>query len=430
MTEEPSLGTTPWGGMTGQVAKGLIALAIRRDRRKMRDAMINEKMFGWGNEPSTIRELFAYGLKRKAQIGDDKVFDFSIGNPSVPAPQSVADAIRELSELPPQQVHGYTMAAGLTSVREAVAGNLNRRFSTSYGPDDLYLTLGAAASISISINAVCNPGDEIIVISPFFPEYRVWIEHAGCTCVQVPARESDFQIDLDALADAITPKTRVVIVNSPNNPVGVVYSEKTLSGLSNLLEERSKSYGEPIYIVSDEPYRELVYGGAKVSWLPDFYKNTLVCYSWSKSFSLPGERIGYIRVPPEMPDARRVYAAVCGAGRALGFVCATALFQRVIEKCVDSPVNIASYERNRTLLTEGLGKLGYTYIEPQGAFYLWVKALEPDAKAFSERAKAHELLIVPSDSFGVTGWERVSYCVSDKTIQDSMPAFAALKAEY
>ena len=393
-------------------------------------AMLNEKMFALGNEPSAIRELFAYGLARKAEIGADKVFDFSLGNPSVPAPAAVSTAIRELSELPPQQVHGYTPAQGTPIARQTIAENLNNRFGTSYGPDDLYLTSGAAASIDITFHALTNPGDEVCVIAPFFPEYRVWIESCECTCVEVKARESDFQIDVDALAAAITPKTRAIIVNSPNNPVGVVYSRENLEQVAALLKARSEEYGEPIYLISDEPYRELVYGDAVVTWMPDLYDNTIVCYSWSKSFSLPGERIGYVLVPPTVTDARRVYAAVCGAGRALGYVCASSMFQQVITSCIDAPVDTDAYVRNRELLVDGLSKLGYEYIEPQGAFYLWVKSLEPDAKAFSDRAKAHELLIVASDSFGVEGWVRLGYCVAPEVIEGSMPAFAALKAEY
>lgn len=392
--------------------------------------MLNEKMFALGNEPSAIRELFSYGLARKAEIGADKVFDFSLGNPSIPAPAAIATAMRELSEMPPQDVHGYTPAQGTPIARQTIAENLNTRFGASYGADDLYLTVGAAASIDITFHALTNPGDEICVIAPYFPEYRVWTEACGCTCVEVPARESDFQVDVDALAAAITPKTRAVIVNSPNNPVGVIYSRETLEAVAALLRERSAAYGEPIYLISDEPYRELAYGGAEVSWVPSIYENTIVCYSWSKSFSLPGERIGYILVPPAAADARRVYAAVCGAGRALGYVCASASFQKIITACIDAPVDTAAYEHNRELLTRGLSELGYEYIEPQGAFYLWVKSLEPDAQAFSERAKKHELLIVASDSFGVKGWVRLGYCVAPEVIENSMPAFAALKAEY
>jgi len=387
-------------------------------------------MYSLGAAPSAIRELFAYGMQRKAEIGAGKVFDFSIGNPSVPTPPAIAETIRELVEMPPQKLHAYTPAQGAEAPRAAIAANLNRRFGTAYGADDLYLTAGAAASLSICIKAVVQPGDEVIVVSPFFPEYRVWIETTGATCVQVPARESDFQVDTQALAAAITQRTSAVIINSPNNPVGVVYTRETLQSLAEVLRRRSAEVGHPIFLISDEPYREIAYEGFEVSWVPDIYADTLVCYSWSKSLSLPGERIGYVLVPPAVTDARRVYLAVCGAGRALGFICAPALFQYAIERCVDCPVDVESYRENRELLKGIMDRCGYRYIEPQGAFYLWIKALEPDAQAFSDRAKQHELLLVPSDSFGVTGWVRAGYCVPSQVIVDSEPAFAALKASY
>lgn len=391
--------------------------------------MYNETMYQRGSAPSAIRELFAYGMQRKAEIGEENVFDFSIGNPSVPAPDSVARAIRELSELPPQELHAYSAAQGLESTRRAIAENLNRRFGTSYTADNLYLTMGAAACLSACFTALIEPGDEIIVIAPYFPEYRVWIEFAGATCVEVPAREDDFQIDLAALKAAITKKTKAVVINTPNNPVGTVYTRETLEGLANLLEAAQKEYGHDIYLISDEPYRELTYG-ADVPWVPAIYPNTLVCYSWSKSLSLPGDRIGYVLVPDEVNDGRSVYLAVCGAGRSLGYICAPVFFQQVIERCVDEPTNVDAYAVNREILTKALDELGYEYIAPDGAFYLWIKALEDDAQAFSDKAKAHELLLVPSDSFGVGGWVRAGYCIDKETIERSIPAFAALKADY
>ncbi len=393
--------------------------------------MVNEKMHALGVEPSSIRELFAYGLARKAEIGADKVFDFSLGNPSIPAPEEVRTAAKELLDLPPEQLHGYSPAQGIPSSRAAIAGSLNRRFGTDYSADDLYLTCGAAASLDITFHAlVVSEGDEIVVVSPYFPEYKIWIEAAGARCVEVPAREADFQPDVDALRAAITERTRAVVVNSPNNPVGTVYSRESLEALATLLEERSAAYGAPIYLVSDEPYREIAYAGVEVPWVPSIYANTIVCYSYSKSLSLPGERIGWILVPPTAADARAVYAAVCGAGRYLGFVCAPVLFQRVIERCVDVPSDVAAYAENRAALCAGLSELGYEYIEPEGAFYLWVRALEPDAEAFAERAKKHELLLVPSDSFGVKGWVRIGYCVAREVIEGAMPAFKALMGEY
>lgn len=391
--------------------------------------MYNETMYERGNAPSAIRELFAYGMERKAQIGEDKVFDFSIGNPSVPAPDSVAETIRELADMAPAQLHAYSAAQGLESTRAAIAENLNKRFGTHYTADNLYLTMGAAACLSACFTALIKPGDEIIVIAPYFPEYRIWIEFAGGVCVEVPAREDNFQIDLDALEQAITEKTKAVVINTPNNPVGTVYTRETLEGLADVLVQAEQRFGHDIYLISDEPYRELTYG-VEVPWVPAIYPNTLVCYSWSKSLSLPGDRIGYVLVPNEVHDSREVYLAVCGAGRSLGYICAPVFFQRVIERCVDEPTNVEAYAVNREILTHALDELGYEYIEPDGAFYLWIKALEPDAQAFSNKAKEHELLLVPSDSFGVDGWVRAGYCIDKSTIEHSIPAFAALKADY
>ncbi|MEG0070983.1 MAG: pyridoxal phosphate-dependent aminotransferase [Raoultibacter sp.] len=392
--------------------------------------MVNEKMHQLGSAPSAIRELFAYGMGRKEEIGADKVFDFSLGNPSVPAPAAVKEALLDLLNEPPSALHGYSPAQGAPGVRSAIAGSLNRRFGTAYTLDDFYMTCGAAASINITITAITNPGDEFIVIAPYFPEYRVWIESAHAHCVVVPAREGDFQLDTAAIGAAITPRTRGIIIDSPNNPVGVIYSRETLQALADLLEEKQELYGHPLFIISDEPYREIAYDGIEVPWVPSIYRNTIVCYSYSKSLSLPGERIGYILVPGAITDAKTLYAAIAGAGRALGFICAPVLFQRAIERCVDVSSDVAVYAENRALLTEGLSRFGYEYIEPQGAFYLWVRALESDAEAFSERAKAHELLLVPSNSFGVEGWVRVGYCVSKETIEGALPAFADLAAEY
>lgn len=391
--------------------------------------MYNETMYERGNAPSAIRELFAYGMERKAQIGEDKVFDFSIGNPSVPAPDSVAETIRELADMAPAQLHAYSAAQGLESTRAAIAENLNKRFGTHYTADNLYLTMGAAACLSACFTALIKPGDEIIVIAPYFPEYRIWIEFAGGVCVEVPAREDNFQIDLDALEQAITEKTKAVVINTPNNPVGTVYTRETLEGLADVLVQAEQRFGHDIYLISDEPYRELIYG-VEVPWVPAIYPNTLVCYSWSKSLSLPGDRIGYVLVPNEVHDSREVYLAVCGAGRSLGYICAPVFFQRVIERCVDEPTNVEACAVNREILTHALDELGYEYIEPDGAFYLWIKALEPDAQAFSNKAKEHELLLVPSDSFGVDGWVRAGYCIDKSTIEHSIPAFAALKADY
>ncbi|MEA5019705.1 MAG: pyridoxal phosphate-dependent aminotransferase [Gordonibacter sp.] len=392
--------------------------------------MVNERMFELGNEPSAIRELFAYGMARKAEIGNDNVFDFSIGNPSVPAPDAITQAVLDLMKEPATVLHGYTPAAGDPEVRKTIADSISRRFGIHATADRLYMTVGAAASLAISISALTHPGDEVMVVSPYFPEYKVWIETARCACVEVPAHVPDFQLDLNAIAAAITPKTSAIIINSPNNPVGAVYSEENLRGLAELLTAKEVEFGRKLYLISDEPYREIVYDGIEVPYIPNLYARTLVCYSYSKSFSLPGERIGYIYVSNRMDDAAEVYTAVCGAGRALGYICAPVLFQRAIARCVDVPSDVASYAANRALLTDGLSALGYEFVEPQGAFYLWVRALEEDARAFSERAKAHELLLVPSDSFGVEGWVRVSYCVSADVIRRSLPAFESLMSEY
>lgn len=390
---------------------------------------MNKTMYAYGAEKSAIREISAFAAVRKAQIGADKVFDFSIGNPSVPAPDAVRRSIERALELPPCELHGYTPAAGLPAARQVVAASLNRRFGTAYTADNLYLTVGAAASLSISIHALTNPGDEVIVIAPYFPEYRVWIETAGCACVEVTADQETFQIDAAAVRAAVTPRTRAIIVNSPNNPTGAVYARANLEALAQVLGEKSAEQGQPIYLICDEPYREITYG-AEVPWVPGIYGNTVVCYSYSKSLSLPGERIGWVLVPDTMPDADRVMCAMAGAGRTLGFVCAPALFQRVLMDCVDEPSDVEAYARNREALTAGLARAGYTYVEPDGAFYLWVKALEPDAEAFYERARSFELLPVPSTSFGAAGWVRVSYCVPYDTIVNSLPAWEALAASY
>ena len=391
--------------------------------------MVNERMYGLGAEPSAIRELFAYGMVRKAEIGAENVFDFSIGNPSVPAPDAVKQAVLELMDEEPSALHGYTPAAGDPRVRQAVADHIRRRYDVPAQPEQVYLTAGAAAGLAISISAVTEPGDEVIIIAPFFPEYKVWIGTAGCACVEVPVHVPDFQLDIDALAQAIGPKTAAIILNSPNNPVGAVYSRENLEAFAALLARKEEELGRKLYVISDEPYREITYG-AEVPYVPCVWPRTIVCYSYSKSLSLPGERIGYLYVSDLMDDAREVSTAVAGAGRALGFICAPVLFQRVIARCIDEPSDVAAYAANRELLTTGLGELGYEFVEPQGAFYLWVRALEDDAQAFSDRAKAHELLLVPSDSFGVGGWVRLSYCIARDTIERSMPAFKALKESY
>ena len=392
--------------------------------------MINELMYARGAESSEIREIFSYGLERKAAVGAENVFDFSLGNPSIPAPAAVRASIeRSLATVPPEDLHGYTPAPGLPAARAAVAASLNRRFGTSYEAGDVFMTVGAAASVSCCLHALCNPGDEVIVIAPYFPEYAVWIEKAGAQIVEVLADQTSFQIDVAAVAAAITPRTAAVIVDSPNNPTGAVYTRGNLEALAAALTEASAGREEPVFLISDEPYREITYG-AEVPWVPSIYENTVVCYSYSKSLSLPGERVGWVLVPNTMTLAARVMPAVAGAARTLGFVCAPAIFQRVVIDCIDEPSNVEAYARNRTVLTRALSEYGYTYVEPDGAFYLWVQAPGGDARAFCERAKAYELLPVPSDSFGVKGWMRLGYCVSLQTIEGSLPAWKALAEEF
>ncbi len=390
---------------------------------------VNSAMYEYGSKSSIIRELFAYGLERKKIVGEDKVYDFSLGNPSIPAPSQVKEALLGLLEEPAEALHGYSPASGDPQVRKTLAESVNRRFGTHFTADNFYMTVGAAASLNICIQATFCEGDEFITFAPFFPEYEVWVENAGAKFQVVPADTKNFQIDFEKFESLITPHTKGVIINSPNNPSGVVYSEETIQRLSDLLRAKEQEYGTVIYLISDEPYREIVYDGLTVPYVPNYYADTLVCYSYSKSLSLPGERIGYIIVPDEVADSKRVMAAVAGAGRALGFVCAPVLFQRVAALCADVPTDIEAYARNRELLYNGLTEIGYECVRPQGAFYLFVKSPVPDANEFSECAKRHDVLIVPSDSFGCEGYARVSYCVAEQTIVNSLPAFREILAE-
>ena len=390
-----------------------------------------KRMETLGKKRSVIRELFEYGNKRKAEIGAENVFDFSIGNPNVAPPAEVANELRRLlTEEDPMAVHGYTSAPGSAAARSAVAGDLNRRYGTAFGPENFYLTCGAAASLTISLSAVAEKDSEVIIFAPYFPEYAVYIETAEAKPVVVPCRKEDFQIDFDALEKAITEKTAAVLIDSPNNPSGAVITEENLKRLSAVLTEAELRFGRRIFLISDEPYREIVYDGVKVPFVTKYYRDTLICYSYSKSLSLPGERLGYVLVSPEIENWQDVYAAVCGAGRALGFICAPALFQHMLPACVGLTSDIGIYARNRELLYGALTEMGFSAVHPDGAFYLFVKSPEPDANAFSERAKKYELLLVPSDDFGVTGYVRVSYCVSTEQIERSLPAFRKLAEEY
>lgn len=384
-----------------------------------------------GEKRSVIREIFEYAKVRAAEVGAENVFDFSIGNPSVPAPDCVNEAIHAIvNETPSVLLHGYTSAQGDPSVRKTIADYVNVRFGTKLTADHLYMTCGAAASLTISIHAVAVPGEEFITFAPYFTEYKVFVEGADCKLIVVPSDEK-FLPDFDAFERAIGPKTRGVIYNSPNNPSGVVYDEATVRKLAEILERKQKEYGKDIYLIADEPYRELVYDdGITVPYAMNYYQNTLVCYSYSKSLSLPGERIGYIAVNPDMVGWKEVYAAVCGAGRILGFVCAPSLLQRVVAACVDKTSDISVYRENRDLFLKELRSYGYEVVRPDGAFYLFVKALEEDANAFCERAKKYELLLVPSDDFGVTGYVRVAYCVSPDMLRRALPSFKKLAEEY
>ena len=393
--------------------------------------MISEKMMQLGKKSSIIREIFEYGKKRKAEIGAENVFDFSLGNPSVPAPQKVTDVMTKLiNEVPAEVLHGYTSGPGDMNVRDAIAEYINNKFGVNANAGLIYMTCGAAASLTITVNAIAEEGDEVIAFAPFFPEYRVFTEQAGAKFVVVPCKKEDLQIDFDALSNAINENTKAIIINSPNNPSGVIVPEKDIIKLTDLLKEKQKEYNKEIFLISDEPYRELVFTGEKVPYIPCYYDNSFVCYSYSKALSLPGERIGYIFVSPTMKDAGDVYAAVCGSGRALGYVCAPSLMQYTIVQCLDDTADISIYEKNRKLLYEGLTDIGYTVIKPDGAFYMFVKALEDDAFKFYERAKNFELLLVPSDDFGCEGFVRISYCVDTKLIENSLPAFKALFEDY
>ena len=389
--------------------------------------MISEKMVTLGTKKSVIREIFEYSKQRAAEIGTENVFDFSIGNPNVPAPASVHETIKELLDSKDDYyLFGYTSARGDPNPRAAVAADLNKRFGPPFHADNFYMTCGAAASLRIVLGALTVPGDEYIVFTPYFPEYRVFIESAGAAMIETPADSSTFQIDFDRLSAAVTAHTKGVFVNSPNNPSGVVYTEENIQKLAAFLETKSAEYGHPIYLIVDEPYRELVYGDVEVPYLTKYYKNTLVCYSYSKSLSLPGERIGYVLVPDEVDDAR----TVCAAGRALGFVCAPSLIQHVIAKCAGQVSDLSVYKKNRDLLYDSLTAYGFTCVHPDGAFYLFMKTPEPDAYAFCEKAKKYELLLVPGDDFGAPGFVRIAYCVTTAQIERALPAFKELAGEY
>ena len=388
--------------------------------------MVSAKMYELGTKKSTIRTIFEFGRKRAAEVGEENIFDFSLGNPNVPTPDFVRDAAIEiLQTYEPSAVHGYTVAPGNPKVRETLAASINARFGTNFAGKNLFITSGAAAAITICFKALAEPGDEFITFAPYFPEYKVFVESVGAELKVVKPRPEDWQIDFDDFQKLLSPKTKAVIINSPNNPSGAVYSRETIEKLTEIL----KAQGREIFLICDEPYRELAYG-VEVPWITGFYKNTLVCYSYSKSFSLPGERICYIVVPDEVADFDKIYGAIAGAARVLTHVNAPSLWQLVVAKCAGKAVDITPYERNGKLLYDGLIAAGFECVKPQGAFYLFPKALEADDYAFCERAKKYDLLLVPGADFGAPGYFRAAYCIKTETIERSLPLFKKLADEY
>ena len=388
--------------------------------------MINEKAYALGANRSCIRDLFEYGCQRAAIVGRENVYDYSLGNPSIPAPAEVNETIREiLADTDSLAIHGYTSAVGDFSCRKAIADDLNARFDAGVGPENLFIGCGAAPELTAVFSALAVPGGEILAIAPYFPEYKPFAESAGLNFKVVPPDVPSFQIDLKAVASMLTPSTQAIIINSPNNPSGVVYTGETLRALGDLLTRKSAEYGHSIYIVSDEPYRELAYG-VEVPFLPNIYPNTVICYSYSKSLSLPGERIGYVLVPNQAEDSQALYAAIAGASRAHGHVCAPSLWQKVIARCAHLRPDLEAYNENRRTLYEALTAMGYEMAKPDGAFYLFIKAPGGDAVAFSEKAKQKDLLLVPGDGFGCPGYFRICYCVSPEMIRKSLPVFEEL----
>ena len=393
--------------------------------------MVSQAMKNLGTARSVIRELFEYGNQRAAVVGRENVYDFSLGNPSVAPPPVVNETAIRLLQEPNSPIHAYTSAPGDYAARQRFAGSLNRRFQGNYKPEQLYLTVGAAASLCCCFHALSCPGDEIIVFAPYFPEYSVFIAGAGAKMVVIPPEMEHFQIDFDAFEQALTPNTKGVVINSPSHPSGVVYSLETLQKLAGILKEKAAQYGHPIYLISDEPYREIVFSGFQVPWVPHLYEDTIVCYSYSKSLSLPGERLGYVLVPDQVTDSADVYAAIAGAGRCLGYVNAPSLFQQVTSLCCEETSDLAFYERNANILVPALREMGYHVPQPGGAFYLFPRSLEPDDLAFSERAKKDfDLLLVPGTGFGAPGHVRLAFCVDTGMIERSLPKFKALAESY
>ncbi|MBQ9084106.1 MAG: pyridoxal phosphate-dependent aminotransferase [Clostridia bacterium] len=392
--------------------------------------MLSNRYIRLGTERSAIRELFEYGVRRKAELGADRVFDFSLGNPSVPCPEIVNEEIKRLASTDPIASHGYTSAPGDPVVRDAIARFITRTQGFPARAEELYLTCGCAAALVATLSAVVSPGEEVIVLAPYFPEYRVFVEGVGATLREVKCKGEDFSPDPEAIKATLNEKTAAIIINSPNNPTGAVYSEEDIRAIAELLNTFCRENGRTVYIISDEPYRELVYDDARVPFIPSYYSDTIVCYSFSKSLSLPGERIGYVFVPHCAREADSVYAAVAGAGRSLGYVCAPSLMQKIIPACLGLTADISVYNQNRLALYDGLTKMGFVACKPKGAFYLFLRAPSGDAVELCERAKKYELLLVPSESFGYPGYARISYCVRPEQIEAAMPAFRKLAEEY
>lgn len=393
--------------------------------------MISEKMKPYVKNNSAIRMMFEEGNRLRAKYGADKVFDFSLGNPSVPAPDSVREAIIELvNTTDPTVLHGYMSNAGFEDVRQTIAESLNRRFDTKFSAKNLIMTVGAASGLNVILKTILNPGEEVIVFAPYFLEYGAYVRNYDGVLVEISPDTTTFQPNLAEFEQRITPKTRAVIVNTPHNPTGVVYSEETIKKLSAILEAKQKEFGTVIYLISDEPYRELAYDGVEVPYLTKYYNNTVVGYSYSKSLSLPGERIGYLVIPDEADGSEELISAATIANRTLGCVNAPSLIQKVVAKCVDAKTDLAAYDKNRQALYDGLKECGFECIKPQGAFYLFVKSPVEDEKAFCEAGKKYNILMVPGSSFACPGYVRLAYCVSYETIVNSLPEFKKLAAEY
>ena len=393
--------------------------------------MISETALRWGGGGSIIRELSAHGARRAKEVGPENVFDFAIGSPSADPPAALHAAVRRLMDsVPPAELHTYVPAPGIPSVRARIADFLNTSFSMAYRPEDICLTDGASSALALVCRALLSPGEEVIIPTPAFPEYWVYVESVGAEVKAVPCLPDSFQLDLAALEAAVTEKTALVILNSPNNPSGAVYPREDLEQLTAMLSRRERELGRPIYLLADEPYRELVYGGAEVPFLPAIYPDAIYCYSFSKSLSLPGERIGYLALHPETTDYGRVRAAVYGAGRALGYINVSSLFQRVAADCAGQTADLSVYAKNRDFIYAALTRMGFSCVRPDGAFYLFLKTPSDDSRFFCQKAMERDVLLIPGDEFGCPGYARLAYCVPPETLQRSLPAFQALAKDF